>query len=72
MLEREKELEEIEAEMIADGKIPNDDQNEYDSHISVHEEEMERKVIAIMHEKYYKIIEFYQEMKKITQVKAAK
>ena len=55
MLEREKEIEEIEAEMIADGKTPQDSDDLYNK---MREEDIERQVVNIMLEKYYRIIEF--------------
>ncbi|KRX00116.1 hypothetical protein PPERSA_07223 [Pseudocohnilembus persalinus] len=68
VMKRQKRYQEIIAEMIADGKTPQNFEQEKDEF----DDQLEMMVVHEMVKKYYKAIEFYTETKKPDQVSAAK
>jgi len=76
ILEREKEIELVEERFIAEGKISMSQSSADESSKvpvdSLNEKEMERDIARLMEAKYYKAIEFYQDLKDAKQVTLAK
>lgn len=73
IFEREKEIEEIVAEMIENGNPPIDDEDGQEGGVNIQikdkfEEEMERIVLQIMIDKFYGMVEFYKESRKLESV----
>ncbi|EGR30496.1 hypothetical protein IMG5_130470 [Ichthyophthirius multifiliis] len=75
LFQREKHIEEVEQQLIDEGKTPYEEGEETLSQaniIPINEEHQEYEIILEMMRKYYRVIEFYTETKKPDQVRIAK